>query len=447
MKAQILSVAMNGDLVGKLTKNTDGGMSFQYAEEWLAEPGARAISLSLPLQKGRIIGSAVYNFFSSLLPDSEAIIDRMQIRFKVKTNHPFDLLAAVGRDCVGAIQLYSPDTEIPSVMETHAEPLNENQIEELLDGYQTAPLGMSEDVDFRISLAGAQEKTALLWYQDCWQRPQGSTPTSHIFKLPIGLIEHHNIDLRESCENEWLCLCIAREFGFPVTNAELAIFGQKKVLIVERFDRKWSSSGNWLLRLPQEDCCQALSVAPALKYESDGGPGIESIMTLLLGSQKAIDDREMFFKSQILFWMLAAIDGHGKNFSIFIESGTSFRLTPLYDVMSAFPIFEARGIEIKKAKMAMALQGKNRQYNFSMIQPRHFISTATKVGFPTKTAMELMVDMAEKTDAVIATVSSQLPADFPEHISNAIFSGLSIQADKIKRWSSGTSSQNMMVSN
>ncbi|MEX5485384.1 HipA N-terminal domain-containing protein [Proteus mirabilis] len=140
MKAQILSVAMNGDLVGKLTKNTDGGMSFQYAEEWLAEPGARAISLSLPLQKGRIIGSAVYNFFSNLLPDSEAIIDRMQIRFKVKTNHPFDLLAAVGRDCVGAIQLYSPDTEIPSVMETHAEPLNENQIEELLDGYQTAPL-------------------------------------------------------------------------------------------------------------------------------------------------------------------------------------------------------------------------------------------------------------------------------------------------------------------
>src|SRR5699024_2248193 len=158
--------------------------------------------------------------------------------------------------------------------------------------------------------------------------------------------------------------------------------------------------------------CQALNVAPALKYESDGGPGIESIMTLLLGSQKAIDDREMFFKSQILFWMLAAIDGHGKNFSIFIESGTSFRLTHLYDVMSAFSIYKARGIEIKKAKMAMALQGKNRQYNFSMIQPRHFISTATKVGFPTKTAMELMVDMAEKTDAVIATVSSQLPADF-----------------------------------
>ncbi|MBM9515320.1 HipA domain-containing protein, partial [Desulfogranum marinum] len=191
--------------------------------------------------------------------------------------------------------------------------------------------------------------------------------------------------------------CIAREFGFPVANAELAMFGQKKVLIVERFDRKWSSSGDWLLRLPQEDCCQALGIAPALKYESNGGQGIEFIMTMLLGSQKAIDDREMFFKSQILFWMLAAVDGHGKNFSIFIESGTSFRLTPLYDVLSAFPIFQSRGIETKKAKMAMALQGKNKQYHFSMIQPRHFISTATQVGFSPKMATQLMLDMAEKT--------------------------------------------------
>lgn len=434
MKTQMLSVAMNGDLVGALYKNPDGRMSFQYAEKWLAESGSRAISLSLPLQHGHITGSAVYNFFSNLLPDSEVIINRIQARFQVKTDHPFDLLAAVGRDCVGAIQLYSPDVETPSVMEIHAEPLDKKQIEELLDGYQTAPLGMKEDVDFRISLAGAQEKTALLWYQGYWQRPQGSTPTSHIFKLPIGLIEHHNIDLRESCENEWLCLCIAREFGFPVTNAELAVFGQKKVLIVERFDRKWSSAGNWLLRLPQEDCCQALGIAPALKYESHGGPSIEAIMQLLLGSRVALEDREIFFKSQILFWMLAAIDGHGKNFSLFIEPGTSFRLTPLYDVMSAFPIFATRGIEVQKAKMAMALQGKYKQYHFSKIQPRHFISTAALVGFSEKMAAQLMFDMAEKTDAVIATVLTQLPADFPEHISNAIFDGLSKQADKIKRW-------------
>lgn len=430
MRTQTLTVAMNGDEVGTLYRDGNGAMSFQYTPEWLAEPGSRAISLSLPLQHSRISGKEVFNFFSNLLPDSEAIIARMQARFHVDTAHPFDLLASVGRDCVGAIQLYPPRSEIPSVMETQAEPLDESQIEALLDSYQMAPLGMEEGADFRISLAGAQEKTALLWYKGCWQRPQGSTPTSHIFKLPIGRIEQNNIDLRDSCENEWLCLRIAREFGFPVANAVLANFGQKKVLIVERFDRRWSRDG-WLMRLPQEDFCQALGVAPALKYESHGGPGIADAMKLLLGSRSAIQDREMFFKSQLLFWMLAAIDGHGKNFSLFIEPESSFRMTPLYDVMSAFPIFETGGIPLKKAKMAMALQGKNRQYNFAMIQPRHFISTAAHVGFSQDTAFDLMQEMAAQTEEVITAVTAELPADFPEQISNAIFQGLSNQAARI----------------
>ena len=431
MRTQTLTVAMNGEVVGTLYREGSGAMSFQYAPEWLSEPGSRSISLSLPLGHRAIRGNEVFNFFSNLLPDSEAIIARMQARFQVETAHPFDLLASVGRDCVGAIQLYPPEVDIPSVMETLAEPLNETKIEALLDGYQLAPLGMAEGADFRISLAGAQEKTALLWYQNCWQRPQGSTPTSHIFKLPIGKIDYNNIDLRESCENEWLCLRIARAFGFPVANAELNVFGQKKVLIVERFDRRWSTSGSWLMRLPQEDFCQALGVAPALKYESNGGPGIKDVMRLLLGSRFATQNRELFFKSQILFWMLAAIDGHGKNFSIFIEPESSFQMTPLYDIMSAFPIFETGGIAAKKAKMAMALQGKNRQYHFAMIQPRHFISTASYVGFSPDVAKQFMHEMAAQTESVVATVVAELPDDFPEHISNAIFNGLSRQAARI----------------
>lgn len=432
MRTKTLTVAMNGDVVGTLYRDGSGAMSFQYAHEWLSEPGSRAISLSLPLQHSRIKGKDVFNFFSNLLPDSEAIIARMQARFQIETAHPFDLLASVGRDCVGAIQLYPPGNGIPSVLEMQAEPLDELQIAALLEGYQTAPLGMEEGADFRISLAGAQEKTALLWYQDRWQRPLGSTPTSHIFKLPIGRIEQNNIDLSESCENEWLCLRIAKAFGFPVAHAELTTFGQKKVLIVERFDRRWSRDG-WLMRLPQEDFCQALGVAPALKYESHGGPGIADAMKLLLGSRLATPDREMFFKSQILFWMLAAIDGHGKNFSVFIEPESSFRLTPLYDVMSAFPIFGAASIPRKKAKMAMALQGKNRQYHFSLIQPRHFISTAAHVGFSPDMARRLMQEMANQTEDIIATVAVELPVDFPEHISKAIFEGLSGQAAKIIR--------------
>lgn len=433
MRAQSLTVAMNGEVVGTLYRDSSGAMSFQYTPGWLSEPGSRAISLSLPLQHSRIRGKQVYNFFSNLLPDSEAILARMQARFQIETAHPFDLLASVGRDCVGAIQLYPPGLDIPSVMEIVAEPLDEQQIESILKGYQMSPLGMTEEgADFRISLAGAQEKTALLWYQNRWQRPHGSTPTSHIFKLPIGRIEQNNIDLSESCENEWLCMRIAKAFGFPVAPTEMARFGQTKVLVVERFDRRWARSG-WLMRLPQEDFCQALGVSPALKYESHGGPGIADAMKLLLGSRLAAQDREMFFKSQILFWMLAAIDGHGKNFSLFIEADSSFRMTPLYDVISAFPLFADGGIQARKAKMAMALQGKNRQYHFAMIQPRHFISTAAHAGFSPELAERAMQEMANRTEEVIAQVTAELPADFPTPVREAIFSGLASQAARILR--------------
>ncbi|MCE9967167.1 HipA domain-containing protein, partial [Lelliottia amnigena] len=295
MKTSKLTVAMNGTVVGTLYRNGKGAMSWQYAQTWLDTPGARVISQSLPLTPRRQEGEVVYNFFSNLLPDSQAIISRMQTRFKIPTDHPFDLLASVGRDCVGAIQLYPENSEIPPVTHMQATPLSDNEIAALLEGYRNAPLGMNDDQDFRISIAGAQEKTALLWHQNRWQRPNGSTPTSHIFKLPIGKIEQNNIDLSESCENEWLCLRLAREFGFSVAEATLATYADKKVLIVERFDRKWSRDGKWLMRLPQEDMCQALGYSPALKYESHGGPGIAEIMTLLLGSRRSNQDRATFF--------------------------------------------------------------------------------------------------------------------------------------------------------
>ena len=433
MRLQSLMVAMNGEEVGTLYRDGDGAMSFQYATSWLQDVDARPISLSLPLRAEHHRGAAVFNFFQNLLPDSDAILTRMQTRFQVATTHPFDLLAAIGRDCVGAIQLYPANSQLPPVTSMTATPLTESQIAALLAGYQTAPLGMTEHNDFRISLAGAQEKTALLWFQGRWQQPLGSSATSHIFKLPIGRLEHHNIDLSDSCENEWLCLQIAKAFGFEAANAELATFGDKKVLIVERFDRRWSQNGQWLMRLPQEDFCQAMGIAPALKYQADGGPGVADSMKLLMGSRLASADRETFFRTQILFWLLAAIDGHGKNFSLFIEAGSSYRLTPIYDVLSAFPLFASGGIQEKKAKMAMALEGKNRQYHVSMIQPRHFISTAEKIGFSVPKTIEMMQQMADATEQVITLVRANLPAGFPESISNAIFDGLNGQADKIKR--------------
>jgi serine/threonine-protein kinase HipA len=182
------------------------------------------------------------------------------------------------------------------------------------------------------------------------------------------------------------------------------------------------------MRLPQEDFCQALGVASALKYESDGGPGIADSMTLLLGSQQANVDRERFFKSQILFWLLAGIDGHAKNFSVFIEPGTAYRMTPLYDIISAYPLMASKMLPKQKAKMAMALTGKNRHYHWMQIQPRHFMTMAKKVGFSSEKVQHMMAEMKQQTSSIINKVSAELPSDFPQPISDAIFEGLLRQA-------------------
>ncbi|NHB93850.1 type II toxin-antitoxin system HipA family toxin [Photorhabdus cinerea] len=427
-----LVVALNGTVAGLLEKSAGGVMLFTYHESWLSRPGARAISLSLPLQSEPYRGDVIYNFFDNLLPDNEQIRSRIQSHFHIPTKQPFDLLSHIGADCVGAIQLYPEGYDVASVTEIHAEPLSEYEIERLLQGYKSAPLGMeSEFDDFRISIAGAQEKTALFWYKNKWHRPYGTTPTSHIIKLPIGYISVNNIDLRESCENEWLCLKIAEKFGLPVAKSELTNFGEQKVLIVERFDRRWSKDRSWLMRLPQEDFCQALGIAPALKYEAGGGPSIKESMKLLIGSQQALEDRDIFFKSQILFWMLAAIDGHAKNYSLFLEPGDTYRMTPLYDILSAFPLMNSGGIPRKKAKMAMALIGKNRHFVWYHILPRHFISTAQAVNYSQEKVVAMMSEMKQKTERVIEEVQALIPENFPLNISEPIFSGLRRQAAKL----------------
>ncbi|NIC04122.1 type II toxin-antitoxin system HipA family toxin [Billgrantia bachuensis] len=427
-----LTVAMNGIEVGVLSMARTGAMAFHYLEEWVNRPGARAISLSLPLSMAPYRGPVVYNFFDNLLPDAESIRARMQARFRIPTRHPFDFLASIGRDCIGAIQLYPDQMPVPDVRHMTGDPLDEQSIESLLAGYQETPLGMSRNDDFRISLAGAQEKTALLWYRDQWHRPSGSTPTSHILKLPIGFLEHSNIDLRQSGENEWLCLRLLKAFGLPVAHAELARFGGQDALVVERFDRRWSRDGAWLMRLPQEDFCQALGVSPALKYESDGGPGIQAAMQLLLGSQQARQDRAQFFKAQVLFWLMAAIDGHAKNFSLYIEPGSAYRMTPLYDVISAYPLMNQGSLAPEKARMAMALKGKNRHYRWSRMEPRHFITTAGQAGFSADQVNRIIQEIAERAAPVVSDVAGRIPRDFPAAISDPIFDGILRQAAKLE---------------
>ncbi|MBB71831.1 MAG: serine/threonine protein kinase [Legionellales bacterium] len=427
-----LHVLMNGKLTGTLHKRRGGSMSFHYAEPWLAEPAARPISLSLPLATQVHESEKVYNFFDNLLPDDPMTRRRLQARFSLSSSHPFDLLAQIGQDCIGALQITPANSDDIDIHAIQATPVSDSDIANTLKSYQTAPLGMTEETDdFRISLAGVQEKSAFLYHEGQWCRPHGTTPTSHIFKLPMGMIAHQQINLANSCENEWLCGKIAEAYGLPVAKASIATFADVKVLISERFDRKYADDGSWIIRLPQEDMCQAFGVSSNLKYQSDGGFGIQKIMGLLRNSSQASIDRANFFRAQILFWLLAAIDGHGKNFSIFIEPNGRYRLTPLYDILSVHPLLANRQLEAQKIKMAMAIIGSKNHYRWLNGQRRHILNTANSVGFSPPEALSLLDDMLEKTNNVIAKVADELPNDFPNAIAEPIFKGIQATADRL----------------
>jgi serine/threonine-protein kinase HipA len=211
---------------------------------------------------------------------------------------------------------------------------------------------------------------------------------------------------------------LAQAFGLPAANVAIADFKDARVLLVERFDRLWTKDGR-LLRLPQEDCCQALSVPPTRKYESDGGPGMPAVLDLLKASDDPDTDRRLFLKAQIIFWLLGATDGHAKNFSIFLQPGGRFRLTPLYDVMSVQPAFDARQLRKNQMKFAMAV-GDNRHYIVSEIMPRHFVETAAKSGVPSAFVQSIFDELVGSTNVVIDRVMNVLPAGFPQELADSI---------------------------
>lgn len=430
-KSRSLALWMNGELVGHWRLPVTGSQEFLYAESWLASPARRPISLSLPLRPSREpYRENVEAFFDNLLPDNRQIRERIQRRFQTASVGAFDLLQEIGRDCVGALQLLDEAEPAPNVRQITGEPLTSAGVEELLAGALAPALGQENADVFRISLAGAQEKTALLWHRGQWHRPTGATPTTHILKLPIG-VSPHGIDLSTSVENEWLCAEIVRAYGLEVAPCRMETFGAFKTLVVERFDRRLSDDRSWWMRLPQEDFCQATGTPPALKYENEGGPGIRRIMDLLLGSEQATTDRREFMRCQLVFWLLAGIDGHAKNFSVFLLPGSGFRLTPRYDVLSAHPMLgHGRGrLSPQKITMAMALEGKNRHYHWDGIRLRHWLETGKRCGVP-KVAT-LVRETIDRTPTALAVARQAIPAGFPAAIADSILDGVQAAAQRL----------------
>ncbi len=424
---QTLNVLMNGRPVGSLKKNSVDKLSFTYAPAWLNTPGARPISLSLPLLNKPFKTPAVLHFFDNLLPDDAKVKSRIQAQFKTKSNHAFDLLSAIGRECVGALQIIPGRIPVFN-QKIRFEALADKAIAKRLSDTKKYPLGLAAGLDtFCHTLPGSQDKAAFLYHQDTWSRPRDKTPTSHILKLANSSLTPGQL------ENEWLCLKIAEAFGLPVTKSHLLHFEDIQALAIKRFDRQYSADKSWLMRLPQESICQALGFASDSKYTKNGGPSIKHIMRFLLGSANPIHDRDVFYCSQILFWLLAATDGHAKNFSVLIQPEGKYQLTPLYDISSSYPKMAQNKLKTEDLNMAMPLHSKTVTTHWHQVKRHHFLETAKATHYSVDRAAAILDDMLSRVDSVINTVSTNLPLNFPKGVSEPIFQGMQFVKNKLQQ--------------
>jgi serine/threonine-protein kinase HipA len=242
----------------------------------------------------------------------------------VRPDDTYGLVAALGRDCAGAVVIQPADDPPPPRPTTAtAEPLTSNELEALVANLRSAPLGAGGRV--RISLAGVQEKLVLTRMPDGnWGRPVDGTPSTHILKPEIAAYP-------QTVENEAFCMRLARHLGLAVAAVQTTEVAGRKLIVVERYDRTLSADGS-VERIHQEDFCQATGTTPDMKYEEDGGPSLRRIAGILQ-SLAAPDSLISLLQAVTLNVLIGNGDAHAKNLSLLHEASGALTLAPLYDLM------------------------------------------------------------------------------------------------------------------
>ena len=390
-----LKVLLTDKVIGEVTQRVSGNYRFEYASEWQGNPRHIPLSRSMPLQQQRHRTRPIANFMWGLLPDNERILDEWAKRFHVSARNPFALLAAVGEDCPGAVQLVPPDIELSG--RENLKRLTRKELEARIIALKNDPgAGRLVQDTGQFSLAGAQAKTALYRIENSWGIPQGRTPTTHIFKPETGRIRH-------IASNEHFCLELARRLGLPAAISTVEVIADVPVIIVERYDRIRRSQS--VLRVHQEDMCQALGVNPFRKYQTEGGPTIKHIMALLLDSANPNVDRDRFARAQALNFVIAGTDAHARNYSIVYAPGGRFRLAPLYDVISDLPYAADR----RESSLALGIDGHRL---LREIAPRHWEAMAADVGFEPERMLghvrDIIARAPDEAGALLSELREQL---------------------------------------
>ena len=366
MTAELVAL-LNGSEVGRVHRDTRGRLTFAYADDWREAADANPLSLSMPLAAKEHGRSAVEAFLWGLLPDNERVLARWAARFQVSARNAFALISHVGEDCAGAVQFVTPDRldVIRSGQEDKVEWLDETDVAKRLQTLRADHSAWRLPGDAgQFSLAGAQPKTAFLFHNQRWGIPCGRLPTTHILKPPTGHFDGHS-------ENEHVCLTLARSLGLPAAQSKVMRFEDEIAVVIERYDRQ--RQGNDIVRVHQEDICQARGIMPTKKYQNEGGPGAIDIVELLrTSSTDRTADLDTFIAALGFNWLIAGTDAHAKNFSLLLASGR-VRLTPLYDLASILPYDE---FDMRRVKFAMKIGGEYRLGQIGLRQWRKFAREA-----------------------------------------------------------------------
>lgn len=379
-------------------RRTGDRVALEYAERWRAE-GPYPLSLSLPLASRVHAHEAVEAFLWNLLPDNDEVLERWGRRFGTSARDPFCLLEHVGEDCAGAFAFVRPE-RVDLYLETpdsEIDWLDEADVAERLRVLKrdVAAWRLSSDTG-QFSLAGAQPKLALLRRDGRWGVPSGSIATTHILKPPAAGLDGH-------AQNEHFCLRLTRALGNPAATTGIERFEDEVAIVVERYDRVVTSDR--VLRVHQEDLCQALGIRPHDKYQRDGGPTPAAIADLLRAhSARAVADIETFRDALALQWLIAGTDAHGKNYSLLHQHG-SVRLAPLYDVASALGYEQ---LDVRRLKLAMKLGGT---YCLADVRRADWEQTAGVLGLDRTGTLERIRAMAAALPEVAREVRDALPPE------------------------------------
>lgn len=422
MTEQLIAL-LGGREVGRVHRHKRGRITFAYDDAWRKSEEAYPLSLSMPLAAAEHGPDVVEAFLWGLLPDNEQVLERWARKFHVSARNVFALIAHVGEDCAGAVQFVAHE-RLDAVLNGEADSvewLDEKGIAERLRMLREdhAAWRLPRDTG-QFSLAGAQPKTALLFENGRWGIPSGRMPTTHILKPPTGQFDGH-------AENEHICLALARAFGLPAASSQVLRFGDEIAIAVERYDRV--RSGNEVLRVHQEDVCQALGIPPGDKYQNEGGPGVAQIVELLRTHSSARDEDVRTFIDAIGFnWLIAGTDAHAKNYSLLISSGPRIRLAPLYDVASILPYEQ---FDLRKVKLAMKIGG---QYQLHDIGIRQWQKLAKEARIDADELIERLRTIAQRLpDEVSAICATAREEGLKQPVIDRLASELAKRADECRK--------------